>query len=117
MFLNKIGLSVESNYWRPSLALFCSNTDRTVWGAARTRGAVGSGARRQSGGVSQTCASAPHREEKYTRLCQFPLFVYYLYRILTMSSLDYAVELRVAHHKRAPRVVASHLHIYTSDLY
>ena len=53
-----------------------SNTEKTVWGAARTQGVVGSGARTRFGGVLQTCVSAPRREKKGTRFCSETTRVY-----------------------------------------
>ena len=53
-----------------------SNTEQTVWGAARTQGVVGSGARTRFGGVLQTRVSAPRREKKGTRFCSETTRVY-----------------------------------------
>ena len=55
-----------------------SNAEKTVWGAARTQGAVSSGARRRFGGVLQAYVSAPGRGKKGTRFCQFPFFFVFL---------------------------------------
>ena len=52
------------------------NTAKTVWGAARTQGVVGSGTRTRFGGVLQTCVSAPRREKKGTRFCSETTRVY-----------------------------------------
>ena len=57
-------------------AVLRANTEKTVWGAARTQGVVGSGARTRFGGVLQTCVSAPRREKKGTRFCSETTRVY-----------------------------------------
>ena len=90
---------MESTFWAPSLALFRGVEHRKngFWGAARTQGVVGSGARTRFGGVLQTCVSAPRREKKvpdfvqkppgYTRFCQFPPSILYVYYDTTTTIL------------------------------
>ena len=64
-----------------------SNTEKTVWGAARTQGVVGSGARTRFGGVLQTCVSALRREKNGTRFCSETTRVYPILSIsLSFSS-------------------------------
>ena len=80
--MNKSGCPWRALFGRRHWRCFeGSNTEKTVWGAARKQGVVGSGARTRFGGVLQTCVSAPRREKKvpyfvqkppgYTRFCQF----------------------------------------------
>ena len=66
-----------------------SNIEKTVWGAARTQGIVGSGARTRFGGVLRTCVSAPRREKKGTRFCSETTRVYPILSIYQKSFILY----------------------------
>ena len=105
MFLNKIGLFVESTFWAPSLGRFeGSNTEKTVWGAARTQGVVGSGTRTRFGGVLQTCVSALRREKKGTRFCSETTRVYPMLSISLQFACMGVVVCRTA---AIPRIAVS----------
>ena len=86
---------MESTFGRRHWRCFeGSNTEKTVWGAARTQGVVGSGARTRFGGVLQTCVSAPCREKRGTRFCSETTR---LYLILSISLLHMNASLLVCY--------------------